>query len=432
MKEKEGLEVIIRDPELNPQCSHGPTILFSRKNGRKFFACSFDRSHSCFHLEFEQFEKNKEAIMATAVKYERESIPDLREHDEEERIFCATCKKFIISIQNHEFHSYKKIDDMSLQQPSLFLPQLDSDSSYAQYFFDNQSLEFFGHIFRELKLTKIICIGAPRLHDFVRSIGMDSILLDIDRRFEAFYREDFMHFNMLNNFFFNGATDEERFTNFLNNGSADGDETTQHCVFTDPPFAARTELLSQTLKEITYKYFALCRKRLPVFMIFPYFNESHVRKVMPEMDMMDFQVSYMNHYAFNENYKGRKEGSPIRVFSNVDQRIIKYPPQLANYRFCGSCRRFVSKSNLHCKICKCCPSKNGSSYRHCLRCVKCVKPTYIHCQECDRCVQAASHNCESYQSHQECGCCNQMGHVEKFCTLQNPLKKRKSGKNKLN
>ena len=34
MKEKESVNVIIRDLSDNPQCPHGPTILFSYKNGK--------------------------------------------------------------------------------------------------------------------------------------------------------------------------------------------------------------------------------------------------------------------------------------------------------------------------------------------------------------------------------------------------------------
>ena len=76
------------------------------------------------------------------------------------------------------------------------------------------------------------------------------------------------------------------------------------------------------------------------------------------MEMLDFQVSYMNHKAYHDITE-RNWGLPVRIFFNTDQRIIKYPAQYTNYRHCKPCKRFVSISNQHSKLCRKFPSMNG-------------------------------------------------------------------------
>lgn len=411
MKDSEGLSVIVRDLETNPKCQHGPTILFSSRN-RKFFACSTDRSKNCFFMELDRFERHKKEIMTTAPieTIKPQSTIDLRKCPADTRYFCVTCD--IVTVSKHKSHEMKHISDKMLKEPSLFLPQLSNDKINAQYFFDDTTLNFMNSICDDLKLNSTICLGTPRLHDFMRNKSKESILLDIDSRFEPFYPDEFCSYNMFNNYFFKGLGDEQKLVRFLTDSTTD--ERTHHCLFVDPPFAARTELLSETLSSISRLYHKLNRKVLPIFWIFPYFNEHHVIKSMPQMEMMDYHVTYMNHYAFNDVYKGRKEGSVVRLFTNVPLDLIKYPTNLTNYRFCDTCCKFVSRNNLHCLICNSCPSKNGSTYRHCHMCQKCVKPNYLHCGTCGRCTQK-SHDCKTFQQHQTCWLCQEKGHVEKYC-----------------
>lgn len=425
MKSKEGLSIIIRDLETNPQCKHGPTILFSQRN-KLFFACATDRSF-CYYLEHEKFEmsRNKDKILEATSCSKKEYLIDTKLVNQQ--IYCLTCNEFSRSIKHHETHSFKTITSDFLKQPSLFLPQLDNDKVNAQYFFDETSLTFLASIFESLGLNKIICIGTPRLHDFLRNHDekFKPFLMDIDERYKPFYPDEFCHYNMFNHYFFNGCDDEKRLEKFIQLDSADDNANSHHCLITDPPFAARTELVTQTIKTISSAYFRLNRKLLPIFWIFPYFNEPHIKKVMPEMEMLDYQVTYVNHSHFKESYKGRKEGSPIRIFTNIDQRFIKYPAELKNYRYCDVCQRFVAATNEHCFVCKICPSKNGSTYRHCNDCEKCVKPNYVHCSACDRCVQSTTHECKSYQLISECWLCGKRGHVEKHCSQMKRFKRKK-------
>lgn len=431
----ESVDVIVRELKLNPSCEHGPTILFSTKTGKKYFSCAGLRSHECFYLNFEEHQVEI-ASQTLPLNNETPAIKTGLSYDEvqklkcERRIYCETCAIFVNSTANHQSHkTVTNISDEFLQQPSLFLQQLDNDKLNAQYFFDDHTLDFICSTFECLNLRKIICMGTPRLHDYIRNKRpkIKSILLDIDDRFEAFNQpESFVKFNMFNSYFFRCSGDEIKLINFLKD---DQSANSQHCVFSDPPFAARTELLTESFRKISSDFNRINshHKKLPIFWVFPYFNEQHVKREMPEMEMMDFQVRYMNHKTYHDEYKGRKAGSPVRIFTNVDLKLIKYPSRFTNYRFCSPCKRSVSINNHHCDVCKACPSKNGSTYRHCQDCITCVKPNYVHCSTCNRCVSKLNHDCIIYQKHQECWMCGDRGHVEKNCVLMKKFKRRKDG-----
>lgn len=188
------------------------------------------------------------------------------------------------------------------------------------------------------------------------------------------------------------------------------------CLFTDPPFACRTEPLSFTLKTIAQRYKKLnsIYHVLPIFWVFPYFMENYIHNVMPEMDMMDYLVNYTNHKHYHSGVNGRKEGSPIRIFTNIPLNLIPLPIS-EGYRYCKLCEKFTFKENVHCRKCGECPSKNGSKYLHCELCALCVKPNYKHCKNCDRCTQVEKHDCASYQSNITCWICLTKGHNEVNC-----------------
>lgn len=432
IKSSESVDVVVRDLKLNPKCIHGPTILFSLRNGKKFFSCAGIRNRECFYLDFDKFnQENVEEFSKSSAEKATTSFTsysEVQSMTSDQRILCRTCGVFIKSVLAHESHKILRgVSEEFMKEPSLFLPQLDNDKFNAQYFFDDTTLDFICSMFSCLNLRKVICIGAPRLHDFIRNTKpeLTSILLDIDDRFEAFNPpNDFIRYNMFNNHLFND--DNEKLHKFLKD---DQHNRTQHCIFSDPPFAARTELLACTFREFSSKFHKVNthHKLLPIFLVFPYFNEAHIKKELPEMEMLDFQVSYMNHKAYHEGFKGRKAGSPVRIFTNIDHGLIKFPPCFKGYRFCSLCRRSVAMNNLHCKICNICPSKNGATYRHCPSCILCVKPNLIHCSSCNRCVSKINHDCAIYQKHQECWLCSHRGHVEKNCKFMRNIKRSKVG-----
>lgn len=62
-------------------------------------------------------------------------------------------------------------------------------------------------------------------------------------------------------------------------------------------------------------------------------------------------------YIYKPNIcTGRNKGSPIRIFTNVDQCKISLPVE-ENYRFCDECNRWVCSENVHCYKCNSCTSK---------------------------------------------------------------------------
>lgn len=244
---------------------------------------------------------------------------------------------------------------------------------------------------------------------------MESILLDVDTRFYSFCnhndKTDYFHYNMFNNYFFAGAEAETKFHQFLRD-----DKNEKCCIFTDPPFGCRTEPLVSSLQTLnqTHRKLNQSHEILPIFWVFPYYMEVYITSLMPEMEMLDYKIDYTNHETYHSGQDGRKQGSPVRLFTNVPNHLIELPAKEA-YRLCNKCKRWVANENKHCDQCKKCPSKNGATYVHCRLCELCVKPNYKHCNNCWRCTQVEHHDCSKYQSQLKCMICLQKGHNEVNC-----------------
>lgn len=240
--------------------------------------------------------------------------------------------------------------------------------------------------------------------------------MDLDTRFYSFYNRDgkcdFFHYNMFNNYFFAGNEIETKFKQFLHNKNNE-----KCCIFTDPPFGCRTEPLVYTLQTLrnTYNQLNQSHDTLPTFWIFPYFMETYITSLMPEMEMLDYKVDYTNHGTYHSGQNdSRKQGSPVRIFTNVPNHLVQLPAT-ESYRMCSKCKKWVASENRHCVLCKKCPSKNGDTYKHCNLCGICVKPSYLHCKNCWRCTQRENHDCNKYQSQLKCMICLQKGHNEFNC-----------------
>ncbi|CAH0564076.1 unnamed protein product [Brassicogethes aeneus] len=403
-----GVEVITEDLSDHPQCPHGPTILFSKlHNGEKrnFFACSAcrDRKHCNFFLWQDELSKvldgRKEAWEEERNKFIK-NINHIEINKKFQKIFnsnkkifyCHKCKKIENQEKVEEHKKHEHIENLTkyqLKHPSEVLLPLDDAKKEAQFLFAKSSIKDIVDIIKDLKYSKVLCIGTPRIHEFIKSDceGIKSLLLDIDDRFHYFYNTDeFCWYNSFNHhFFFDDA--KKVFEDFIKINS---DENL--ILITDPPFGGRVEPLAQTFDAINKKYKTInnLKKDLPIIWAFPYFMEPQIKNSLQNFQMSDYKVEYDNHPLFQDGSKGRKHGSPVRIFTNIDLKLIKLPDN--GYKYCDFCEKWVSNENNHCYLCNDCTSKDGRTYVHCKKCQRCVKPTWQHCIKCNRCA-VADHRC---------------------------------------
>lgn len=390
----------------HPHCAHGPTLLFSRgSDNKKFYSCSAhrDRKKCSFFVWENQVDSigqqfmdqyERDLIVTKMMRYKLQSKYNLvKKLNPEERCFCQKCGELFSKTQqdlhsNHCEMLVENINNLKLSHPSqLFIP-LQASKSESQYFFTENTIEMLVKMFCSVGTTNIICIGAPTIHERILNDvpEMNSVLLDIDHRYLQFYESDhFRWFNM-----YNCHILEECDTEFvLEDILTQGDST---AVFIDPPFGGRLEPLAYTLEKFNQIRKKNNKSILSKFLVLPYFMERFVVNCIPDMSMLDYKIDYINHKKFNSS--GRNKGSPIRMFTNVDQCKISLPVE-ENYRFCDECNRWVCSENVHCYKCNSCTSKNGRAYIHCNLCKRCVKKTWKHCKECNKCC-LIEHNCRRF------------------------------------
>ncbi|XP_044252568.1 rRNA N6-adenosine-methyltransferase ZCCHC4 isoform X2 [Tribolium madens] len=412
IKSMSGVEVIIEDLQSHPWCPHGPTLLFSPCRDRKL--CPFflyeDEKHKykteVWHKEREKFLRKIDHRKLFLI------LSKIQQLSPSDRAYCHTCssfqlKKFWDKHMEHDF--VINISDYQIKHPSEFLSPLEDAKKEAQFLFSRASVRVIVDIFKCLKYRKIVCLGTPRIHEFITNQcpDMDSLLLDFDSRYHNFYGPlQFCWYNSFNNHFFHPES-QEVFDDFLKSESV--------VMILDPPFGGRVEPLAQTINQITQKYNRLNKLKveLPIFWIFPYFMEPQILNSLSDYSMLDYKVDYDNHPLFQDGAKARKFGSPVRIFTNVDPSKIALPPE-EGYKFCAECNKWVSKENKHCQICRKCTSKDGRTYTHCLKCEKCVKPSWQHCKKCNRCCQP-DHKCGKLVFSQDCFHCKQPGHKKREC-----------------
>nr|XP_040572297.1 rRNA N6-adenosine-methyltransferase ZCCHC4-like isoform X1 [Lepeophtheirus salmonis] len=350
----------------NPTCPHGPTILFQRVHSsapEQFFACSAFRDPK----ECRQNQVHSKDI----VPWNGKDLPLL---------YCHTCSSLdSASSTSHSNHEYVSPVDITL--PSTFLKPLDDDKAQAQYHFQTQSAEFILNCVSSAKDTAVLCIGAPTIHEKLKIQGVKSIMLDIDHRYASFY--PMLQYNMFNHYFFN-KSDEEVYKEFLRDN-----KKCSLSIVMDPPFGGKVELLSATLTSIE-KDWNHSKNKPRIFWIFPYFMENNIIEACGDLRMMGVPIEYNNH----AKYSRRKQGSPVRLFTNISLKKIPLKGKLKKlYRKCNICQ--VVTCGMHCDLCGQCPSKNGGSYSHCSICKRCVKDSWSHCMQCNRCA-LPDHPCDLF------------------------------------
>ncbi|NP_001388357.1 rRNA N6-adenosine-methyltransferase ZCCHC4 [Rattus norvegicus] len=420
-----------------PQCPHGPTLLFvkvsqGKEEPRKFYACSACRDRKdCNFFQWED-EKLSEARLAAREIHNQRCQPPLSRAQCIERYlsfiqlpltqrkFCRSCQQLLLPADWREHGEHQLSADISTTQiarPSQLLYPLENKKTHAQYLFADRSCQFLAGLLATLGFRRVLCVGAPRLHEQIRLTApgekpdMRSLLLDIDFRYSQFYLEEsFCRYNMFNHHFFDGKAALEVCKAFLQEEEGKG-----VIMVTDPPFGGLVEPLAVTFKKLIAMWKEGqsqddSHKELPIFWIFPYFFESRICQFFPSFCMLDYQVDYDNHALYKHGKTGRKQ-SPVRIFTNIPPNKIILPSE-EGYRFCSVCQRYVSRENQHCVHCNSCTSKDGRKWSHCFFCKKCVKPSWIHCNTCNRCA-LPDHSCLGPKDG--CFICGSLDHKRSNC-----------------
>ncbi|XP_072109042.1 rRNA N6-adenosine-methyltransferase ZCCHC4 isoform X5 [Mobula birostris] len=316
MSETAAIELVI-DQEAEskaPLCPHGPTLLFAKINhkeqkGRRFYACAAcrDRKDCNFfqwenekvsaarQLAREEFNRSRQPLFTHKQYVERYqqfvSLPLAK------RVFCLDCQLLLLPGEWDEHSSHHRLGDVSLDQlkrPSHLLLPLENKKTNAQYLFADRTCQFLLDLIVSLGFKKVLCVGAPRLHELIKLRQFEknhpdikSQLLDIDFRYSQFYsEEEFCHYNMFNHYFFGGKSAFEAFQTFL---CQDNEESV--IMMTDPPFGGLVEALAHSFKKIVAMWKTSQTKddELPIFWIFPYFFEPRILQCFPSFSMLDYQ-----------------------------------------------------------------------------------------------------------------------------------------------
>ncbi len=175
------------------------------------------------------------------------------------------------------------------------------------------------------QFSHVICLGAPTIYE---SLGGGTgncaprrLLMDIDARFLALLGPlDFCWFNMMNFHFFHPDSGSSVYRDFLSELAKYGGGSL--AIVLDPPFGARHEILAASLQRIRRD---ARQVSTTLFWIFPYFMEKKLvgKETGLGLAMSDYRVVYENHREFSGNPEsGRKQGSPVRIFTNMPLRQV--------------------------------------------------------------------------------------------------------------
>ncbi|XP_063778037.1 rRNA N6-adenosine-methyltransferase ZCCHC4 isoform X2 [Pseudophryne corroboree] len=428
----------------------GPTLLFVKASqgsepGRRFYACSACRDRKECHFFQWADEKVSQVRLLAREEYNRSCQPPMT-HDQcmtrfqeftglplAKRKFCKSCQQLLLpgDWRTHSGHSLlADVSAAQLKSPSQLLHPLENKKSNAQYLFTDRSCTFLLDTIIRLGYRRVLCVGTPRLHEWVRIQSckgskpkVKSLLLDIDFRYSQFYsQEEFCHYNMFNHHFFGGEGAQDTCKRFLQEDGGEG-----VLMVTDPPFGGLVEPLAFSFNKISKMWMTSSNignsKMLPVFWIFPYFFEPRIVQCFPDFSMLDYQVDYFNHTMYKHGKTGRKQ-SPVRIFTSISPENIVLPAS-EGYRYCSVCKRYVSSENKHCDVCNACTSKDGREWKHCDLCNKCVKPSWSHCSSCGHCA-LRDHSCGSVVDG--CFLCGGKGHKRSNCPRRHTTGKHKKMK----
>lgn len=225
------IEVVVEDVTSHPLCLHGPTLLFSNEKGRYFGCSSCRNKKDCtIHIDEEDWEKENvkkrnEKYYSLIPKIDKASawknFNEVKSCHYSNRAYCNTCKELYIMSQSKKHLKDHRVTmsltDEQLTHPSSWLPTLENDAVEAQYMFTKKSVGTILGILKNNKISNIICIGTPSVHEAAQAHpDYDSILLDFDTRHHLFNAPNkYIWYNMFNNYMFNGNEDERILNKFF-------------------------------------------------------------------------------------------------------------------------------------------------------------------------------------------------------------------------
>lgn len=108
---------------------------------------------------------------------------------------------------------------------------------------------------------------------------------------QFFGPEQFCHYNMFNNYFFDGKKSKRILKNYLCEK-----QNEKLVILLDPPFGGMIDAISYTLKKINKCWQKINNKvegNVSIMWFFPYFHEARILKNFPDMEMMDYKVNIM-------------------------------------------------------------------------------------------------------------------------------------------
>lgn len=115
----------------------------------------------------------------------------------ESRCYCYTCEQLISKtekdvMKKHKNHDIREgLTDYQIRHPTEILKPLENSRQEAQYFFTKQSTEDIANILVKLGAKQILCIGTPKIHEYIlenHEDTMSTLLLDFDGRFVSLLR----------------------------------------------------------------------------------------------------------------------------------------------------------------------------------------------------------------------------------------------------
>ncbi|VUZ53159.1 unnamed protein product, partial [Hymenolepis diminuta] len=388
-----GLYVSFRVKDDAPCCSHGPKLRLERKDGgMPSYTCSAFRN---------QLACRKDSEFTANLHQMQLFVSDISKSGLKNTCFCHTCGVLFIDPSNfHTDHNVVRgLSSSQLKTPSYLLETLEKSSEHAQYFFSDEWLEFMMSTLRALRIDSILCVGAPRLFDFleIQSFSINKFLLDLDARLESFYPStQFARFNALNGYFFS-STGHLAAENFMR--SCKG----RTVIFCDPPFGALMEPLVISLNKLKE---GLADSEVFLMITVPYFLGKKLLQTAAQLKMLDYKVTYEKHVRFtstgHDGNNSNRRISVVRLFTDAPPQEIKPPKGLENkYLFCEICKRYSDLNNKHCWQCNACTTFHGNTYKHCKACNVCRPPGYEHCKKCDKCFHwrnSEYHSCTKEQS----------------------------------